>query len=141
VFTVSDLIDRLEAFNQQLASERGDDFVHGEGAPIIEEAIQALRSARLGFIERKSGGQPTSEQGPVTYTIDQIDEAIRAIAGEWAVRRGDPSWNRPSAMTMAAEKAWIAERVEDEHSARLRAALLDLAKYGWLKPMGPWPDE
>jgi hypothetical protein len=75
------------------------------------------------------------------YTIQQIDDAIIAILGPNGVRRGDWSWARPTAMLVAASRAWILERPEDEHSKLLRAALKDMDKFGYMKPLGGWPED
>lgn len=71
------------------------------------------------------------------YTLDQIDDAMREIMGESAVRPGDYGWNRTTAMLQAASTAWVAQRSEDQHSARLRAAIRDLNRYGYMKPSEP----
>lgn len=76
----------------------------------------------------------------VDYTIAQVDEAIRVIAGHHAVRPGDWGWSRPHACLSAASRAWIEERPEDEHSAILRSAIRDLDEHGFFKPVdGAFP--
>ena len=69
-----------------------------------------------------------------TYTIDELDEAIRLIAGDHAVRLDEPGWNRPRAALSAAATAWTDDRPEDEHSMRLRQAIHDMNRLGHLKP-------
>lgn len=77
----------------------------------------------------------------IPYTIDQIDDAVRVIAGDYAVRRGDFGWNRPHAMLGAAAKAWIEQLPEDAHTSILRSAILDMNDDGCLKPHdGIWPE-
>lgn len=77
----------------------------------------------------------------VPYTIDQLDESIRAIAGDFAVRLDDTSWARTSAVLAAAGKAWIECYPEDQHTAILRSAALDLNKKARFDPVdGIWPD-
>jgi hypothetical protein len=86
-------------------------------------------------------GTPTMPPAPTTYTIASIDEAMRQIAGERAVRPGDYGWNRVTTMLSVASRAWIDERPEDEHSRILRAALRDLNTKGCLTPSdGVWPE-
>lgn len=81
------------------------------------------------------------EYEPVRYTIAEIDDALRAIGGENAVRIGDSSWSRPLTMLSIASKAWIEGYPEDKHTAILRSALLDLNVKGVLRPHdGVWPD-
>lgn len=80
-------------------------------------------------------------QPKTPYTIDQIDEAIRAIVGNNGVDRTSASWARPHAMLSAAGQSWINQRPEDHHSAILRSAPLDLNKTGCLHPHdGVWPE-
>lgn len=75
------------------------------------------------------------------YTIAEIDDAMRAIAGEAGVRPGDWGWNRPHAMLNTASKAWIERRVEDKHTNILRSAILDMNETGCLRPHdGVWPE-
>lgn len=82
-----------------------------------------------------------SEFVPVSYTIAQIDDAIREIVGKHGVRPADHGWSRPRAMTSAAELSWINMRDEDTHSHALRSGLLDLEKYGRLRPSdGVFPE-
>lgn len=78
-----------------------------------------------------------------TYTIDEIDQAIRKFSGEFAARPGDPSWHRSMAMLSAAAQLWIDEPLRVGRDVDvLRQALRDLNKYGHLKPRdGVWPDE
>lgn len=85
----------------------------------------------------------TPENGGVaeSYTIAQIDDAMRAISGERAVRVGEPGWHRTTQMIACAARAWINQRPDDDHARALRAGLLDLEQDGKLKPHdGVWPD-
>ncbi len=101
-----------------------------------KRSVRCIDHARA----RRDNPEPPKALQPTPYTIDQIDDAIRAIAGERAVRRGDYGWHRVHAMLGAAGQAWIDQRPEDAHSDILRTALKDLNKDGYLRPYdGKWP--
>lgn len=77
----------------------------------------------------------------MSYTIQQIDDALRAISGERSVRLSDSGWSRPITMLHAAAAAWTDERPEDDHARVLREALRDLNATGRLHPSdGVWPE-
>lgn len=76
------------------------------------------------------------------YTVDQIDDALRAILGDDGVRVGDPGWHRTTQMIAAASVAWQKERPEDHHARILRDALRDLSEFGSLRPTNNvWPED
>lgn len=71
----------------------------------------------------------------ITYTMNQIQDAYVAITGhEWstAVQFG---MSPPRAVIDAAYRAWVNRYPEDEHTARLRAAIHDLESTGFFKPV------
>jgi hypothetical protein len=41
-----DLLEHLAAFNKRIASARGDEFLIGDGEPVVQDAIAAIRSLR-----------------------------------------------------------------------------------------------
>ena len=90
--------------------------------------------------ERRTGSEPSAAGGG--YTIASLDESMRQIMGAAGVRPGDPGWFRSTALLTAAQVAWTAQRPEDEHSERVRAAIRDLNAVGFLRPTDNiWPED
>lgn len=70
----------------------------------------------------------------VPFTQEQLDESIRAIAGGFAVHRDDPGWHYARQILFAGINAWVEGHPEDQHTAIIRSAAIDMDYMACLNP-------
>ena len=96
------------------------------------DAADSLRA--FSHLPTAHGDTTMSESAPLT--MEQVEAAIEAILGTklYAHLASDVHRNIPRDIERAAVSAWTKNRSEDEHSAILRAALINLNTKGVIIP-------